>query len=48
MFAIPARLPRLARRVALGTVVLAVSVDARAQDADAKALDKLLGTLAFR
>lgn len=47
MFAIPARLPRLARRVALGTVVLAVSVDARAQDADAKALDKLLGPIAL-
>ena len=47
MFAIPSRLPRLARRVALGTVVLAVSVDARAQDADAKALDKLLGPIAL-
>ena len=47
MFAIPARLPRLARRVALGTVVLAVPLDARAQDADAKALDKLLGPIAL-
>src|SRR5688572_666463 len=47
MFAIPSRLPRLAWRVALGTVFLAVPLDARAQGSDAAALDKLLGPIAL-